>query len=279
VLFVEDIRSNKIRLATFDWLAKMVGIYGDVLSRELLSGGFEYEGHRIPLVSPAGIFKPKQIQHYPLTITTIPGGIYPDKLSGENLILYRYRGTNPNHPDNVGLRNALRDHIPLVYLHRIIPGSYLVHWPVFIIADNPHNLTFTIEAARLNIRFYDSAQTPAERSEIETRIERRYITTEVVQRIHQRTFREMVIQAYKDHCSICRLRHRQLLDAAHIIPDSEGGESVIQNGLSLCKIHRAAFDNNILGITPDYKVSIRKDILECIFRTMLTPCSGILTPR
>ncbi len=52
-------------------------------------------------------------------------------------------------------------------------------------------------------------------------------------------------------------------DAAHIIPDSDpDGEPVITNGLSLCKIHHAAFDNNIIGIRPDYSVEVRRDILE-----------------
>jgi len=266
---MEDPRSNKIRLEAFNWLAKMVSIHGDVLPRELLAKGFEFEGSRVPLVSPAGIFKPKQIVDYPLTITSIPGGIYPDKITDQNLIHYRYRGQDVNHTDNIGLRNAYRDHIPLIYLHRIIPGSYLVHWPVFIVGDNPKGLTFTVEAGRLNMVLYESQQPSEERAEIERKIERRYITTQVVQRIHQRAFREMVINAYKEHCAVCRLRHNQLLDGAHIIPDNEGGEPVIQNGLSLCKIHHAAFDNNILGISPDFNVSIRQDILEEIDGPML----------
>jgi len=39
--------------------------------------------------------------------------------------------------------------------------------------------------------------------------------------------------------------------------------------LSLCKIHHAAFDNNIIGITPDYIIKIRRDILEEIDGPML----------
>ena len=53
------------------------------------------------------------------------------------------------------------------------------------------------------------------------------------------------------------------MDAAHITPDSaERGEPIVSNGLALCKIHHAAFDRNILGISPDYQVHIRQDILE-----------------
>jgi len=37
----------------------------------------------------------------------------------------------------------------------------------------------------------------------------------------------------------------------------------------LCKIHHAAFDQNILGINPDYIIKVRKDILEEIDGPML----------
>jgi putative restriction endonuclease len=36
----------------------------------------------------------------------------------------------------------------------------------------------------------------------------------------------------------------------------------VSNGLALCKIHHAAFDQHMLAVTPDYEVRIRKDILE-----------------
>ena len=88
-------------------------------------------------------------------------------------------------------------------------------------------------------------------------------------RLHQQSFREKVLHAYHEHCALCRLKHRELLDAAHIIPDSEGGKPIVPNGLALCKIHHAAFDQNIIGITPDYNVKIRADILREIDGPML----------
>ena len=74
-------------------------------------------------------------------------------------------------------------------------------------------------------------------------------------------FRERVLGAYRRTCSLCQLRHEELLDAAHIIPDGEPrGEPVIPNGLALCKLHHAVFDNNMIGIRPDLIVEIRQDI-------------------
>ncbi len=53
------------------------------------------------------------------------------------------------------------------------------------------------------------------------------------------------------------------LKSAHIIPDSDKrGSPIVSHGLSLCEIHHAVFDQNILGVDPDCVVHIRKDILE-----------------
>jgi putative restriction endonuclease len=86
---------------------------GDVLPRSLLAEGFPYQGDRISLVSPQGIFKPKQLD-IPLTITTTPEGPYEDSFTEDDFLLYKYRGTDPLHRDNVGLRQAMNQQIPLI---------------------------------------------------------------------------------------------------------------------------------------------------------------------
>lgn len=76
--------------------------------------------------------------------------------------------------------------------------------------------------------------------------------------------------AYDTKCGVCSLGHRELLGAAHIIPDIHlRGLPVVQNGLALCKIHHAAYDQNILGIRPDYMVEIRERLLEELDGPML----------
>jgi putative restriction endonuclease len=60
------------------------------------------------------------------------------------------------------------------------------------------------------------------------------------------------------------------LDAAHIINDTEPlGDPIVPNGLTLCKIHHSAFDVNIIGISPDYQIHVREDILHEIDGPML----------
>ena len=82
-------------------------------------------------------------------------------------------------------------------------------------------------------------------------------------------FRARVLAAYERRCAICRLKHVDLLDAAHIVGDAESGQPVVPNGLSLCKIHHAAYDRQILGVRPDYVVQVRADVLEEVDGPML----------
>jgi len=62
----------------------------------------------------------------------------------------------------------------------------------------------------------------------------------------------------------------ELLEAAHILPDGHPlGEPVIPNSLALCKLHHAAFDRYLIGVTPDLEVTVRLDVLEEIDGPML----------
>ena len=233
-----------------------------MLPRSLLAEGFEFENQRVPLVGPQGIFKPKLLPQMPLSITTTPEGPYDDSFGPDNLLLYRYRGTNPQHRDNAGLRMAFFRKVPLIYFHGVVPGKYLAVWPVFIVADDPQRLTFKVAVDDLSLfNFEQNEDTSISEPAFNER--RVYLTSVVKQRLHQRGFRERVLRAYREQCAFCRLRHLELLDAAHIIPDGEpGGEPIVNNGISLCKFHHAAFDRLLLGVRPDFIIEVRKDILK-----------------
>ena len=250
----------RIRTAVFEWLTSQVAIHGHVLPRRLLAGGFEFENQRIHLVGPQGIFKPKAMQ-VPISITTSPGGPYDDDFGSDSELMYRYRGTDPNHPDNVGLRFAMRNQLPLVYFRGAVPGRYVTVWPVFVVADSPDTLTFSAlvdDKSGLG----QPTQSLTSTSQI-AEIRRECVTTVERRRIHQRVFREQVLQAYSYQCTLCNLRHSELLDAAHIIPDSEPeGEPIVSNGLSLCRLHHAAFDRFFLGVRPDHVIEVRPDVME-----------------
>lgn len=253
----EDPKSRAIRLGVFEWLKRASAINGNEFTRTELQQGAEVNGERIILVGPQGIFKPVQIRYFPLSITTTTRGPYRDAFSNQNDFLqYKYRGTDPNFHENRKLRETIGLGIPLVYFHSTIPGKYLAIWPVFIVGDNPAALTFTVAAD-------DAMQLDYPRDDEQPELRRAYVTRNVRYRIHQHTFRERVLEAYQRRCTICRLRHPSMLDAAHIIPDSAPeGEPVVSNGLSMCKLHHAGYDRMFFGIRPDYSIEVRRDILE-----------------
>jgi putative restriction endonuclease len=247
-------REWRVRLAAFEWLAEH-GAPDRELTRTALTRGFDLDGVRVPLLGPQGIFSPAGFR-IPLSITTIPGQYADGVPAGENLLRYAYRGTDPNHRDNVGLRRARETKTPLVYFYRTDPGFYLASFPVFVVDDDPRELMFTVKV--------DESWTVAEPSRdrfVDTPLRREYATRLVRERLFQAEFRRRVVDAYRHRCALCSLRHRELLDAAHITPDSDSGEPVVSNGMSLCKLHHAAFDQFFFGVTPDYRVVVRPSIL------------------
>jgi len=254
-----------VRIGAFEWLRQTVEAHGDVLPREILAKGFLVGSERVPLVGPQGIFKPRILPNLPLSITTIPSGPYDDSFGEDGLLAYKYRGLDPNHRDNVGLREAMRLRTPLIHFHGIVPGRYLATWPVFVVGDDPLTLTFRIavdEVTRAHRAAVEAAASEPQVSEDQAS-RRVYITAVVRQRLHQRVFRERVLEAYRMECALCHLRHRDLLEAAHIVPDGEPkGEPVVSNGIALCSLHHAAYDRYVIGISPDYRVTVRSTILK-----------------
>lgn len=256
---------HRIRIKAFDWLSKQVEVHGDVLPRQILAEGFEFESNRVPLLGPQGIFKPRVFQKIPISITTTISGPYDDSFDQDGLLQYKYRGTDPNHRDNIGLKLAAQHRIPLIYFHAVVAGKYLAVWPIYIVKTDDISLTFTVavdDATFMNRATQEDFDILRSADSAEEDSRRKYITASVRQRLHQRSFRERVLRAYRGQCAFCRLKHEELLDAAHIIPDSDpGGDPLVKNGMALCKIHHAAFDKYFLGVRPDYLIEVRRDIL------------------
>ena len=137
--------------------------------------------------------------------------------------------------------------LPLVYFHAMKKGSYDASWPVYIVGDNPVDNTFTVavdEKSELTKDYRDAAASES------ALIRRKYLTRLTRVRLHQSAFRIQVLDAYREQCAICRLKHITLLEAAHIIPDADTeGEPIVSNGLSLCK-------NSSCCLRPEYSRDI-----------------------
>jgi putative restriction endonuclease len=260
---LEEEFSRKVREAAIQWLDRRPQPQVDY--KWLAT--FEYDGQRIPLMDlQRGIRKPARM-NAALSIRTVftkPGETppYADAEGTDGLQRYKYRGDDPDHPENRALRRAFQDGLPLIWFVGVGEGVYEPLYPVWIVGDEPQELQFVLaldEGQRLI--------QPGQQLSLDTK---RYIERMNKVRLHQPMFRARVLNAYQSRCAICQLRHTQLLDAAHIIADGKPhGDPVVPNGLAMCKIHHAAFDSNILGVRPDLTVHIRQDILDEIDGPML----------
>jgi len=118
-----DDRDAAVRLRAFDFLTEQRRHFGEAsIPHAVLERGFDFEGVRVPLISPQGIFKPAILPEVPLTIRTTPPDErrerpYDDGFIDGGFLRYRYRGTDLNHRDNVGLRAAMQRQTQLIYLH------------------------------------------------------------------------------------------------------------------------------------------------------------------
>lgn len=83
----------------------------------------------------------------------------------------------------------------------------------------------------------------------------------IKQRINQSFFRKTVICSYNQMCCITGLNNPSLLEASHIVgwKQSEADRTNPQNGLCLNALLHKAYDENLLGISPDYIIHISDD--------------------
>lgn len=206
-----------------------------------------------------GIWNPRSMDAT-LSVVSSPDSPYADEQIAGALFRYSYRQGSVQ-GDNAKLRRAYELGVPIILLRKIRTGMYVPFAPVYVVEDRVDEREFLL-ALDESVRFLSSTDPTAP--------ERRYAERLVKRRLHQAEFRGRVISAYETHCAICRLRHGELLDAAHITPDhDERGLPLVSNGLSLCKIHHAAFDQNLIGITGDYVVKVDQELLEEVDGPML----------
>ncbi len=234
-------------------------------SDELLD--FAIDGRPFKLMDrQRGIRKPRELTAALSirTVYTVEGGVrpYEDAVGPDGLLRYQWRGDDPDHTENRALREAMVRELPLIWFCGVGQGAYRPVFPVYLLWEEREQRQFVLDpdvARGLVVQ-----ETPV------TEHLRRYIRRETMQRLHQPVFRATVLRAYDTRCAVCALRHRQLLDAAHIVPDrAEAGIAAVRNGLALCKIHHAAYDCHVLGIRPDLVVEIRADLLEEVDGPML----------
>jgi putative restriction endonuclease len=230
-----------LRQAAITRAQELSEAYDGLVPLTALRAGFEFRGRRVSYGSfYKGIHRPREMQG-PAALTLMTAAEKPGKarpyedeidLDG-GAILYHYRAGAVDQPDNRGLEAAHDLQCPLIYFKGLAPGQYVQG-----IDTQPGGPVSTADM-------------------------RRYALREVRVRLHQQRFRQEVLRAYRQRCTVCALRGRELVQAAHIVADpSPEGLATVANGLALCAIHHLAYDRNLLGIDAGGVVHIARRLRD-----------------
>jgi putative restriction endonuclease len=252
---------EQARSAAFIYLDSLGARSGGLVTRQQLEA-FELGGRRIPLIAPRqGIWKPAVFEVALSILTTYSSDPesrpYEDDPGPDGYNRYKWRGTDGNHANNRAVRRAMELGTPLIWLTGVAPGVFQADYPVFIAGEEPDQTQFVLAL--------DADQLLGWRPGLEAEPQapaRRYAEMIGRRRVHQRVFRSRLIVPYEGRCALCRLKHLDLLEAAHIRPDRRGGEPIIPNGILMCAIHHRAYDANIVGVDPRHRIEVRRDVLE-----------------
>ncbi|WP_030512970.1 HNH endonuclease [Nocardia sp. NRRL WC-3656] len=246
---------RQLRQMVFDHLNKAIEARGDrAFTRQELNSFWVGDRHRRLIDVAKGIWNPRDLLATLAIVSDPTGRRYADQEISDSLLSYDYQ-QDAVEGDNTKLRRALDLGLPLILFRKIRPSVYMPVFPVYVIADDRPNRRFLIAIDEEIRRFDDPFDLKPD--------ERRYVDRVTKQRLHQPEFRSRVLTAYKNQCAVCSLKRIKLLDAAHITADGHpNGTATVDNGLTLCKIHHAAYDVNYLGISPDYLVHINSDLLN-----------------
>ena len=87
-------------------------------------------------------------------------------------------------------------------------------------------------------------------------------TQEIKRRINQVFFRDTVLASYDNRCCITGLNNTKLIHACHIVgwADDETNRTNPHNGLCLNVLFHKAYDENLIGISPDYEIYVSEEI-------------------
>jgi len=213
----------RVRTAAFAFLDSLMTRLGGIVRLEDVSQ-FEYMGERMSLLDPQrGIRKPRQMLAA-LSIRTVHSTDprtrpYADDIGADGYLRYKWRGTDPDHPENRALRDAMILGLPLIWFQGVGPGAYVPIYPVWLAAEEALQHEFVVALDESQVEGWNVAG-PRRVAEEPARYEPEIVN----RRLHQPVFRGRVILAYQRQCALCHLRHVELLDAAHIKGDAEGGQ-------------------------------------------------------
>ncbi len=232
---------------------------------------FHVAGERVSLRGQQGIFKPAALSD-PLSITTTIQSDYTHDTIEGSCVMYDFVPPTREH-ENEALKRCAEALLPLIYLLQLQkrPAEYAIFAPVYVVGWDDERRRFLVDLseqrpgeivspARTTRQLrLPAIRTPDSPSEIRE-LTRRYVVSNVQRRLYEARFRNAVLDAYDDHCAVCELHVRPLLDAAHVGPGRDPKPEInVSDGIALCATHHRAFDTGVLTFDRDYNVHVHVD--------------------
>ena len=275
------VTDHEIRAAAFALVRRLQDENGG-LSRDDLYNGVQWRGRRIRLDGHVqGIWKPKEMDGllsiktaWPRQRTGRPD-TYPDQRQAlrehfehRDVLEYSFMQNNPNHRHNQLLHDAWRRRIPIIYLIASYPAFYQAFFPAFIV---------DWDSVTLKTRVAFGFESPPE-----TENERRIGIAIARRQYDHAAFRENVLSAYRETCAVSGVMGRSHVGVAELAPSygpAADAAATASAGVALSKLHRAAFEADLLGIDADGRLHVahRADLYRSGTTSRRQPESTVIT--
>ena len=251
--------------------------------------GFQIGSERIHFANKArGIFKPRQMSAALSIKTVVPRAGRPTWYSDQGLAsskldaltgLWRYdlaRG-GLDDPTNRALQKAKDRNAPLIYFIGVHEATYQPVFPVWVEHLDPELGHVLLATADIGDNRLSSVAVARNNLPLSVDTSWTLRTTRV--RNHQAWFSTRTKAAYQWRCAFSGLPVRQLLVGAHIVPDAEGGPASVRNGICMTTLHHTAFDSNLIGVDPDFRIHVSPSLRDQNDGTLLANLKDLAGQR
>ena len=76
-------------------------------------------------------------------------------------------------------------------------------------------------------------------------------------------------------CAFSNLPLGKLLVGAHIKSDEDGGPASVPNGICMSALHHAAFDSYLIGVDPDLRIHVSRNVFDADDGPLLASLQGL----
>ena len=254
------VTDHEIRAAAFALVRRLQDENGGLSWRQL-QAGFRWKDDQIALDwSQRGIWKPRQMTHLLSIKTTFgaKGAKYADQrqvhrqfFEDRDVIDYAFMGTDPRNASNQHLKAACERQVPIIYFLASATGFYQALLPSYIVDWDPKRLMARVAFG------YDSPPETADQRRLGLAVAREHV--------QRAGFREGVLAAYGGRCAVSQIGGRSHIAVAELAPAFGPAAALPAGpaaGVALSKLHRSAFDADLIGIDSDGYVHVSERAAE-----------------